>query len=552
MNKFITILLILFTVSSSYSQKLICKHNYTHYDTLRGSITTERAWWDLLHYELYVSIDPDNKAINGSNIIRYKVLETYKTLQIDLQYPLVIDKVYQDGILLEFDRDSSAHFIYLHKDQIPGTVNEITVEYSGYPHEALRAPWDGGISWSRDDNGNHFIATSCQGIGASIWWPCKDHMYDEPDEGIIIHANVPKNLIAVANGRLEKVNRGKNKTKTYTWKVVNKINNYGVNINIGDYAHFSEKYKGENGSLDMDYWVLRSNLEKAKVHFKDAVRMMEAFEYWFGPYPFYEDGYKLVEVPYPGMEHQSSITYGNGYENGFLGKDFSATGWGKKFDFIIIHESGHEWFANSITYKDMADMWIHESFTCYSEALFLEYFYGKDAGAEYVRGARININNNRPIIADYNVNQRGDGDMYQKGSNMLHTLRQIVNDDNLWRSMLRGLNEEFYHQTVTTKQIEDYMSEKLDLDLTSFFDQYLRDYRIPVFEYRLIDGNLDYRWSNCIESFDMQLKISVNDHEMILMFNSELETNSIKLESKNSFIKIDPDYYIYHLNTMGE
>lgn len=551
MNKLLAVFIIVFSIGSTYSQEQICIHNYTRYDSLRGSVTPEREWWDLKYYELYVSVDPDNQSISGNNIIKYKVLKDYQTMQIDLQYPLLIENVYQENTLLEFDKDSTAYFIYLDKDQVVGEINEIAIEYSGKPRVALRAPWDGGFSWSKDENGNHFIATSCQGIGASIWWPCKDHMYDEPDDGMLIHTNVPKNLIAVANGRLEEVKKGKNKTKTYTWKVVNPINNYGVNINIGDYVNFSEVYEGEKGLLDMDYWVISSNLEKAKVQFKDAVRMMEAFEYWFGPYPFYEDSYKLVEVPYLGMEHQSSVTYGNGYTNGFRGMDVSSTGWGMKFDFIIIHESGHEWFANSITYKDMADMWIHESFTCYSESLFLEYYYGKVAAAEYIRGIRSIINNVEPIIADYNVNKRADGDMYQKGSNMLHTLRQIVDDDDKWRSMLRGLNSDFYHQTVSSKQIEDYMSEKLEINLTSFFDQYLRDYRIPVFEYRMVDDNLVYRWSNCIDSFHMPLIISIDGEDVELQFNAGSNKNFIKLESENPVIIVDPDFYVYELNIMG-
>src|SRR5690606_7352637 len=253
-------------------------------------------------------------------------------------------------------------------------------------------PWDGGFSWKKDDNGNDFVATSCQGLGASVWWPNKDHMYDEVDS-MLISVRVPKALMEVSNGQLRGVEDHKDGTNTYHWFVNNPINNYGVNVNIGDYVHFSEDYNGEKGILKMDYYVLKYNLEKAKQQFKDAPRMMEAFEHWFGPYPFYEDGYKLVEVPYLGMEHQSSVTYGNGFENGYLGRDLSGTGWGLKFDFIIIHESAHEWFANNITYKDIADMWIHESFTAYAESIFVEYFYGKKAGAEYVIGTRRGIQN---------------------------------------------------------------------------------------------------------------------------------------------------------------
>jgi aminopeptidase N len=411
---------------------------YTRQDSLRGSVTPERAWWDVLHYQLDISVDPENKSLKGSTIIRYKVLGSHNVLQIDLQDPLTIDKVVQDGKSLEINHEGNAHFVRVLKRQNVGEINEISIAYSGKPHEARNAPWDGGVTWARDSAGNHFIATSNQGIGASIWWPCKDHQYDEPDNGAVIHINVPANLVAVSNGRLKNQKKGKKKTRTYTWEVENPINNYGININIGDYLSFSEKYEGEKGSLDMDYWVLRYNLAKAKVHFRDAKRTMEALEHWFGPYPFYEDSYKLVEVPYLGMEHQSSVTYGNGYQTGYKGIDLSSTGEGLKWDFIIVHESGHEWFGNNITTKDIADMWVHEGFTSYSESLFTEYHYGKEAGSSYSRGLRANIQNTETIIGDYGVNKKGSVDMYYKGHNMLHTLRQIINDDMKWRDPARS------------------------------------------------------------------------------------------------------------------
>jgi aminopeptidase N len=546
MKKFISTLILLIAITFSYAQR---SQTYTRQDSLRGSITKERAWWDLLKYNLTVAVDPENQSIKGSNIIKYKVLEPNKVIQIDLQPPMAIGIVTQEGKPLEVTHEGNAHFIKLVKEQIPGDINEIKIEYSGKPPEAKNAPWDGGFSWKKDANQKHFIATSCQGIGASLWWPCKDHMYDEPDNGMIISVNVPGDLIAVSNGRLKSEKKEKNKTKTFTWEVVNPINNYGVNINIGDYVHFSEKYAGEKGPLDMDYWVLRSNLDKAKVHFEDAKRMMKAFEHWFGPYPFYEDSYKLVEVPYLGMEHQSSTTYGNGYQNGYLGRDLSGTGWGLKWDYIIIHESGHEWFANNITYKDMADMWIHEGFTMYSESLFVEYYYGKEAGAEYTKGIRMNISNTSPMIGDYDVNGSG-ADMYNKGNNMLHTLRQIVNDDEKWRAMLRGLNKEFYHQTVTTKQIEEYIASSLGLKLDAFFNQYLRDIRIPVFEYAIRDGKLSYHWTNCIRGFDMPVKVLINGKDVLL--NPTRQTKSEKIEPGVNTLTVDSNYYVYNFNTLGD
>ncbi|WP_166924174.1 M1 family metallopeptidase [Flavobacterium poyangense] len=514
---------------------------FTHQDTLRGSITKERAWWDLKYYHLNVKVNPSKKTITGSNTIRYTVLSAGTKMQIDLQEPMQIYKVTQDGKEQKFVRDGNAFFIELTAAQKVGDKKEIIVSFGGKPKEAINPPWDGGITWKKDKNGKDFIASSCQGLGASVWWPNKDHMYDEV-ENMLISVNVPGDLTDVSNGRLQGVKKEKDGTRTFNWYVANPINNYGVNINIGDYVHFSEKYKGEKGDLDCSYYVLRDNLDKAKEHFKDAPKMLKAFENWFGPYPFYEDSYKLVEAPYLGMEHQSSVTYGNEYKNGYLGNDLSGTGWGMKFDFIIIHESGHEWFANNITYKDIADMWIHESFTNYSESLFVEYYYGKEAGAEYVIGCRRNIQNDKPIIGNYEVNNEGSGDMYPKGANMLHTIRQIVNDDAKWKSILRGLNSTFYHQTVTTKQIEDYMNTQSGIDLSKIFNQYLRSTKIPVFEYMFKDGQLGYHWTNCVNKFDMPVKVTVDGKEIWLKPTQEWKSE--KIESKDPKLVVDKNFYV--------
>lgn len=521
---------------------------FTHQDSLRGSITPERSWWDLVFYHLDIVVNPEDSIINGTNTVYYKVIAPARVMQIDLQPPLVLSKAVQNGKSLKIVRDGNAHFIELTDKQETGSLNSIILTYGGKPKIAVRPPWQGGITWKRDKNNLPFIASSCQGDGASLWWPCKDHMYDEPDS-MLISVNVPANLKDVSNGRLRKVETLQNKTRTYHWFVSNPINNYGVNINIGDYVNFSEKYSGEKGILDCNYWVLRENLKKAKVHFKQVALMLKAFEYWFGPYPFYEDSYKLVDVPYLGMEHQSSVTYGNGYQNGYLGRDLSGTGWGNKWDFIIVHESSHEWFGNNITYKDIADMWIHESFANYSESLFTEYYYGKDAGAEYVRGTRTGIRNDRPVIGIYNVNHEGSGDMYPKGGNMLHTLRQIINDDAKWREILRGLNRDYYHQVVDGSQIEDYISQKTGLDLKPFFDQYLRDIRIPVFEYYVKDNDLTFRWDNCVEKFAMSLKIWISGSEKNI--NPSVQWTTIKLDISNPEIIVDKDYYIAVMNVMG-
>ena len=534
-NKYLFGMLVLLMLL--HNKSISQEYEFTKQDTLRGSITPERAWWDLTYYHLDIAVDLDNKFIKGSNTIEYKVLEPNKKLQVDLQSPLKITKVEQNGKELTFSSEGSAHFINLIDKQRKGKINSVKVYYEGNPKEAVRAPWDGGLSWTRDSNGKHFAATSCQGIGASIWWPNKDHMYDEVDS-MLISVNVPKGLMNISNGRLKKIEEFED-TNTYHWYVSNPINNYGVNINIGDYVEFSEVYEGEKGKLDMIYYVLRDNIERAKTQFKDAVKMMDAFEYWFGPYPFYEDSFKIVEVPYLGMEHQSSITYGNKYMKGYLGRDLSRTGWGLKFDYIIIHEAGHEWFANNITYKDIADMWIHESFTTYSENLFLDYHYGKEASSEYVIGTRAGISNSAPMIGPYGVNQRGS-DIYSKGANVLNTIRQIANSDEKWRRILRGLNKDFYHQTVETKQIENYISDKMGYDLSTFFDQYLRTTNIPVFEYKLNDGLLEYKWTNVVDGFKMPVEVFVGDEKIRL--NPTQETKSIDVKSEK--IRLDKNYYV--------
>ena len=535
-NKFCLIIVCLFFNLSVIAQESL--NNFTHQDSLRGSITKERIWWDLTYYHLDITVDPEKRTISGSNEISYTVLDSYSVMQVDLQKPLKLTKAFQNGQELEIRHDGNAHFITLKDKQLKGAKNKLKVFYEGNPKVAVRAPWDGGISWTKDINGNHFIASSCQGIGASVWWPNKDHMYDEV-EGMLMSVNVPKGLTNVSNGRLVKIDEKEN-SKTFHWEVKNPINNYGVNINIADYVNFSEIYNGEAGDLDMDYYVLSYNLEKAKIQFKDAIKTMDAFEHWFGPYPFYEDSFKLVEVPYLGMEHQSSVTYGNKYRQGYLGRDLSRTGWGLKFDYIIIHEAGHEWFANNITYKDIADMWIHESFTTYSENLFLDYHYGNKAASEYVIGTRRGIGNATPIIGTYNVNKRGSGDMYAKGANILHTLRQIADNDEKWRQILRGLNSEFYHQTVTTSQIENYISQNMKMNLNPFFNQYLRDNRIPTLQYSIENNVLKFRWSDVVDNFEMPMELVVNEKN-IRIFPSK-DWKELKLKSED-FI-FDDNYYI--------
>jgi aminopeptidase N len=388
------------------------------------------------------------------------------------------------------------------------------------------------------------MSVACQGLGASVWYPNKDHQSDEPDSGAILRIIVPDSLTAIGNGKMVDKKMLGNELSEYTWQVTNPINNYNIIPYIGKYSHFEEKYNGEKGILDMDYWVLDYNLEKAKVHFVDAGRTMKALEHWFGPYPFYEDGYKLVEAPHLGMEHQSAVAYGNNYQMGYLGTDLSGSGWGKKFDFIIVHESGHEWFGNNITTKDIADMWVHEGFTNYSETLFTNFFYGKEAGNDYIVGLRKGIKNDVPIIGAYGVNKEGSGDMYNKGANMLHTLRQIVDNDKKFRDILRGLNKTYYHQTVTTAEIEDYMSKAAGKHFSKIFDQYLRTIKIPLLETEREGKYIRYRWSNTVEGFSMPVKIISNaDGKKTKWISPKTEWKKIKWKDNLPF-KADRNFYL--------
>lgn len=536
----LTILWIASCCTPAYSQV------FTLDDTLRGSITPERAWWDLKYYHLDVRVLPESKSISGKVTVQYTVLEPAQVLQIDLQPPLKVDGVTQEGKELTFKRrGKNAYFITLTKSQQKGNTESVTIRYSGTPIEAENPPWEGGFQWTYDRNGLAFIATSCQGLGASAWWPCKDHMYDEPDS-MLISVTVPQALQDVSNGRLREITTNHDGTKTYHWFVKNPINNYGVNLNIGDYAHFSDTLHGEKGILDMDYYVLRYNLEKGREQFKQGKLTVKALEHWFGPYPFYEDSYKLVEAPYLGMEHQSSVTYGNGFANGYRGRDLSGTGWGLKWDYIIIHESAHEWFANNITYRDIADMWIHESFATYAETLYTEYYFGVEAGNDYNYGLRKNIKNDKPIIGTYNVNQRGSGDMYPKGANMIHTLRHSLDDDEKFREILRGLNKTFYHQTVTTEQIEGYISKHAGFDYSKVFDQYLRTTRVPELEYYFKGSTVFFRWTKCVDGFNLPLALRKGKAHVRIAPTTEWQHQKVSARQKALFNPslIERMYYI--------
>ena len=516
---------------------------FTHADTIRGSNTPERAWWDAIFYDLHVKVNPADSSIAGYNTITYRILKPAKEMQIDLQLPLVVDSIVQDGIELSARRDGNAFFVRLLSPQRIGVRKNISVYYHGKPIVAERAPWDGGFVWTRDSLARPWIATAVEGTGASAWWPNKDNYSDEPDSQRVA-ITVPDSLIDVSNGRLRSTKSNADGTTTYEWFVSNPINNYDVAVNAAHYAHFSDVYEGERGKLTLDFYPLDIHLDTARKQFQQVKPMLQCFETWFGPFPWYEDGYKLVETSHLGMEHQSAVAYGNHYQNGYLGRDRSATGHGLLWDFIIIHESAHEWWGNSITMKDAADMWIHEGFATYAEGLFTECQQGKKAGAEYTIGQRKTIRNDEPLVGVYGLNHEGSSDMYNKGANMLHTIRQLVDDDARWRGILRGLNKTYWHQTVSGKQIEDYISRQSGLDLTKVFDQYLRTTKVPVLEYKLEGPQLSYRWSNVVRGLAMPVKVTTSPGKFTWIEPTEnWKVTAVKLNRPEDF-RVDDNFYV--------
>lgn len=532
---------------------------FTKADTLRGSITPERSWWNLLHYDIRVQPNIKERTLSGAVTIRFKALQRPAKMQVDLQQPLQIDSII-------WQKGKKGKLIFKHTDNVAmvtmpaslkaGMEGLLTVYYQGVPRAAVRAPWDGGISWSEDELGNPFVATSCQGLGASVWWPCKDHQYDEPELGVTIGVRVPDTLMNVSNGRLIQTLQHEDATKTWVWQVASPINNYSVSMNIGKYIELKDSYKGEVGNLDLTYFVLPQNLVGAQKQFEQVKPMIKCFEYWFGPYPFYKDGFKLVEVPYLGMEHQSNVAYGNKYQNGYLGRDLSGTGWGLNWDFIIIHESGHEWFGNNITSVDIADMWIHEGFTNYSETLFTECMDGKGAGNAYNKGARKNIKNDKPILGNYNVHNTGSGDMYPKASAMIHSIRMSMKDDEKFRELLRHLNKKFFHAQVTTSMIEKEMSAFAGYPLKGVFKQYLHTTQVPVLDYALsADGKqLKYRYANAIPEFNLQLPVNVGS-EWLLLKPKVNQWQTITLNAKQAAglnLENLDDYFYIEVNGRKE
>ena len=516
---------------------------FTHADSTRGSNGPARAWWDAGFYDLYVAVSPTDSSIRGWNAITYRVLEPHSEMQIDLQMPLEVDSMVQDEKALAYRRDGNAFFVTLTAPQRTAARKTITVYYHGQPRAAKRPPWDGGFIWRRDSLGATWVATANEGLGASVWWPVKDLLSDEPDSQRIA-ITVPNPMLDVSNGRLRNTRHNADGTTTYEWFVSEPINTYDVEVNAGQYAHIAATYSGERGTLTMDFWPLAYHLDTARVQFQQAKPMMKCFEHWFGPYPWYKDGYKLIEAPHPGMEHQSGVAYGNGYKNGYAGRDLSGTGWGLKWDFIIVHESAHEWWGNNVTMKDQADMWVHESFANYAEGLYAECQDGKGAGADYIIGSRKNIKNDAPIVAPYGVNAEGSGDMYYKGGSMLHMMRQIVDDDEKWRATLRGVQSTFWHQTVTGAEIQSYISGHAGVDFSKVFQQYLTTTKIPILEYKLGNGSLAYRWTNVVPGFAMPVKVATVAEGPLTWLRPAEAWKTIGAPAGADTVAVDRNFYV--------
>lgn len=533
------LLLSILAMGFSKAQFFESPEKFTKTDSLKGSNTKFRNFWDVKKYDIVLEADFDKKSIKGSNKITLEIEKDVKnpTFQIDLQKPMKADKITASFTITDKKIDGDFIFLSTNKSFKKGEKLTIDIDFSGNPVIATRPPWDGGWIFTKDKNGNPWMSVADEGIGASIWLPTKDIWSDEPDNGITFKIITPKDLVGVAGGRLIKEENIGDK-KAWTWEVKNPINDYSIIPSIGKYVNFKDNFDGEKGKLDLDYWVLDYNLDKAKKQFEQVKPMMKSFEHWFGPYPFYEDSYKLVESPHLGMEHQSNVAYGNHYGNGYLGSDISGTGIGLRFDYIIIHESGHEWFANNITAKDQADMWIHEAFTDYSETLYVESLWGKADADTYLQGLRDKIANDKPIIGQYGVRNEGSGDMYFKGANMIHTIRTVINDDEKFRQILRGLNKDFYHQTVTTQQIEKYFSDKSGIDLSSIFDQYLRTVKIPTLQYKQSGNQLTYKWTNVIPNLKFPIRLADGQE---LKPTEQPQTVTLKSDKPVEFNK---NYYI--------
>lgn len=517
---------------------------FSFYDSALGSDGLYRQKWNVLHYEIFVEPDINSKTISGYNNITF-FDNGAQLMQIDLKQPMQVDKIEGKFGDINFRRDSNIVWVMLRdtaaKFKINPDTNFIKIYFSGKPKIARNPPWDGGWVWKKDAYKNPWISVACQGEGGSLWYPCKDANFDKPELGATLKIKVPDSLEAVGNGRLANVTFDSAGKKTFTWVVTAPISTYNIVPYIGKYVPIEDVYTGEKGTLTLDYRILYYNKDKAAKHFTQVKEMLKAFEFWFGPYPFYADGYKLVEAPFLGMEHQSAIAYGNNFKQGYYGTDLSKSGWGLKWDFIIIHESGHEWFGNSISYRDVADMWINEGFTNYSEVLFTDYYYGLNAGNEYLIGLKNNIKNDIPVTGVYGVHNEGSDDMYYKAAAMIHIIRQLVNNDDKFRKMLREMNKKFYHSSVSAAEIENFIISYTGLKISKVFEQYLHTVKVPELNVKINKKHLYYKWSNCVEGFNMPVKIITSQGKKILLHPSE-KIKRIKI-SGNS-ITVVKNFYV--------
>ncbi len=514
---------------------------FTRQDTLRGSNGPHRSWVDVQHYELRILIDTATHSLDGSCKITAKIItRPTDSLQLDLQELMFLDSVILDGQQLNFVKEGNVWWIKHpfsknFTDSAIAQVFELTAYYHGKPPNAKNPPWDGGFIWTKDDEGKPWIAVACQGLGASSWWPCKDYQGDEPDNGMNLNIKVEevkkvgapnvRPMVVISNGKADTITLKDPVDGSFSYltsfHVTNPINTYDATFYIGDYVGWTDTLMGEKGVLPLSFYCLRQHEEKARKQFSVVKQMLHCYEYWLGPYPFYEDGYKLVEAPYLGMEHQSAIAYGNGFKMGYRGMDRSGTGVGLLFDYIIVHESGHEWFGNSITAKDIADNWIHEGFTTYLETLFAECTFGKEKAFQFLEGERQNIDNDKPIIGKYGVQDDGSSDKYDKGASLIQTIRLVMSDDEKFRQLLRGLNQQFYHQTVTSSMIEAYINQKSGIDFTPIFNQYLRTVTIPKLEYYLEKKRLFYRFTNVVDGFSLPIVFKTGKRATTVSVSSE-------------------------------
>lgn len=525
-----------FLISVGYAQ-----NNFTRADSLQGSLRFERTNYNVLRYDLNISVNPVLKTIQGYNEIRFKVVENTNKIQLDLFENMKVDSIIWNTHVLNYTREFDAVFVSFPETLAKNSIQTLQFHYSGEPLEAKNPPWDGGFVWKKDSNNKDWIGVAVQGTGASLWYPVKDHQTDEPEEGASIKIAVPNGLMNVSNGKFLGSEDLKNGYTRWDWEVKNPINNYTITVNIGDYVHFGENYKG----LDLDYYVLRDNLEKAKIHFEEVKPMLDCFQEKFGKFPFWEDGYKLVETPYLGMEHQSAIAYGNQYKKGYLGRDISGTGVGLLFDYITIHESGHEWFGNSITSKDIADMWIHEGFTTYSESVFVECQFGYEKALEYLKGQRRGIANKRPIIGQFGVNfKTGNSDMYYKGALMLHTLRSVINNDQLWWKILLDYSQTYKHQIIDTQTVINFFNQASGKNLTSIFNQYLQHNTPPILELKTVKEKVYYRWKTDVKNFNMPIEVSFNNETFRWDANNEWKKSTLKTKDLNDIKLASERFYV--------